>query len=485
MGTRLTALLLAGALILALSACAPAGEVLPPETTPTPTQTARPEPARAFTLPRSEGTLHPILSQDAANVALAGLVWEGLFALDGSFEPQPVLCQGYTVSEDGLTWTFTLRSGVTFSDGSPLTADEAAASLRLAMGESSRFSGRMGGVRSVTSQDGAVVVTLNRPNGALPALLDIPIVKGESEEPLGTGPYVVEGWGEDSRLTARSDWWQNKPLPVQTIPLYTVPEPDDLIYAFDAGDISLVSTDLTGTNALGFGGDYETWDYPTSTMLYVGFNCNAGACRDPAVRQALSRGLDRNSVASALYARHAVASALPAAGWSKGEDGLWARGRERLSLTFVVSTDNTFRLTAAEYLAGELTRAGIGVELQKLSWTDYQKALAQGDFDLYLGAVTLSADFDPTPLLSGALNYGKYWNADTNALTDAYRAAAGTARETAAAALWARLAQEAPFAVLCFQNQSVLTQWGMVSGLTPTQQNPFYGFAHWSVGSGG
>ena len=67
----------------------------------------------------------------------------------------------------------------------------------------------------------------------------------------------------------------------------------------------------------------------------------------------------------------------------------------------------------------------------------------------------------------------------------AYRAAAGTARETAAAALWARLAQEAPFAVLCFQNQSVLTQWGMVSGLTPTQQNPFYGFAHWSVGSGG
>ena len=64
-------------------------------------------------------------------------------------------------------------------------------------------------------------------------------------------------------------------------------------------------------------------------------------------------------------------------------------------------------------------------------------------------------------------------------------AAVGGPYGAAAAALWARLAQEAPFAVLCFQNQSVLTQWGMVSGLTPTQQNPFYGFAHWSVGSGG
>ena len=100
MGTRLTALLLAGALILALSACAPAGEVLPPETTPTPTQTARPEPARAFTLPRSEGTLHPILSQDAANVALAGLVWEGLFALDGQFQPQEALCASSSVSAE-------------------------------------------------------------------------------------------------------------------------------------------------------------------------------------------------------------------------------------------------------------------------------------------------------------------------------------------------------------------------------------------------
>ena len=508
---QLIALLLATVLVLGLAACGGGSAGSPSPSASGTGGEAAPVVYRELYVMEAT-TLNYLVTSQTTEFELSANFIDTLVQYDQYGVAQHGLATDWSVSDDGLTWTFALTED-TFSDGSPLTADEAAASLRLAMGESSRFSGRMGGVRSVTSQDGAVVVTLNRPNGALPALLDIPIVKGESEEPLGTGPYVVEGWGEDSRLTARTDWWQNKPLPVQTIPLYTVPEPDDLIYAFDAGDISLVSTDLTGTNALGFGGDYETWDYPTSTMLYVGFNCNAGACRDPAVRQALSRGLDRNSVASALYARHAVASALPvhpaaacydetaaaaldyapqaladgltAAGWSKGEDGLWARGRERLSLTFVVSTDNTFRLTAAEYLAGELTRAGIGVELQKLSWTDYQKALAQGDFDLYLGAVTLSADFDPTPLLSGALNYGKYWNADTNALTDAYRAAAGTARETAAAALWARLAQEAPFAVLCFQNQSVLTQWGMVSGLTPTQQNPFYGFAHWSVGSGG
>ena len=245
-----------------------------------------------------------------------------------------------------------------------------------------------------------------------------------------------------------------------------------------------IDNDLFGTDHCP--GYASAAKYIATSLMEVNLDAHVYDTGMIVVMEIMGRHAGWLTAAAALdYAPQALADGLTAAGWSKGEDGLWARGRERLSLTFVVSTDNTFRLTAAEYLAGELTRAGIGVELQKLSWTDYQKALAQGDFDLSLGAVTLSADFDPTPLLSGALNYGKYWNADTNALTDAYRAAAGTARETAAAALWARLAQEAPFAVLCFQNQSVLTQWGMVSGLTPTQQNPFYGFAHWSVGSRG
>lgn len=510
MGTRLTALLLAGALTLALSACAPAGEVLPPETTPTPTQTARPEPARAFTLPRSEGTLHPILSQDAANVALAGLVWEGLFALDGSFEPQPVLCQGYTVSEDGLTWTFTLRSGVTFSDGSPLTADEAAASLRLAMGESSRFSGRMGGVRSVTSQDGAVVVTLNRPNGALPALLDIPIVKETGGVPLGTGPYVLAGTGENLALEARSDWWQGKALPRDTIPLRAIQEADDLIHAFDTRDIALVSTDLTGTNALGFSGSFAAVDYPTSTMLYVGFNTADGPCRSAQVRQALLRGFDRAAVSTAQFSRHAQPAALPvspasplydealaqtldyapqameplltAAGYTRA-DGVWQKEGRPLALTFVAPNNNADRLAAAETLAANLTDAGLEVELRALAWDDYLQALTAGEFDLYLGEVRLTADFDLTAFLTpgGALNYGKYSDAEALNRLSAFRAAVGQWRTEPARQLYEYLAGQPPFAVICFKNWSVLTQWSRIDGLTPTQQNIFHQFSDWKI----
>lgn len=510
---RFLSLLTAAFFVLSLAGCGDGQAVeTTPEPTPTPV-TETPAPVRTFTLPRTGGSLHPILSTDKVNLALSGLLWEGLFELDTSFTPQPLLCQSYTVSEDGLSWTFLLREGVTFSDGSPLTAADAAASLELARREQSRFAGRLAGVRGVSAGEGSVTVNLSAPNGALPALLDIPIIKaGGGEVPLGTGPYVLTGEGEETSLTARSGWWRNKVLPMETIPLQTIQEADDLIYAFDTGDISLVTADLTGTSALGFAGDHEVWDYASTTMVFVGYNCYRGPCASPALRRALDRGYDRATVAVALYSRHAQASAIPVpqastlfdkalserrdyspqelglllgeAGYEKNTDGVWAKGGKPLDLTLIVNTDNTFRLAAAEYLATSLTNAGVPIELQKLSWADYQKALTAGNFDLYLGATALSADFDPAPLLTagGALNFGRYQSAGVNGLLAGYQAASGPARRTAAQALWTALETEVPFSTLCFKSQSVLTQWGAVSGLTPTQQNPFYGMENWKLG---
>ena len=53
------------------------------------------------------------------------------------------------------------------------------------------------------------------------------------------------------------------------------------------------------------------WDYATTTMVFVGYNCRLGPCADPALRRALDRAWDRNTVSSALYARHAQAATLP------------------------------------------------------------------------------------------------------------------------------------------------------------------------------
>ena len=80
----------------------------------------------AFTLPYDpDQTLDPVTCADGMQQVAGSLIYEGLFRLDRQLEPQPWLCQSYTYDAASLTYTFTLRSGVTFSDGSPLTAADA------------------------------------------------------------------------------------------------------------------------------------------------------------------------------------------------------------------------------------------------------------------------------------------------------------------------------------------------------------------------
>ena len=495
------------ALCLLLGGCAVDGETDP---TPSPTPTAGPVEQGEFALACYPlAGFHPITGGNRTNLSLGGLVYEGLYALNQQFQPLEQLCTAGAQAADGLSWTFTLRSGVTFSDGSPLTAAEVKSSLDLAR-TSAAYSARLSDITNVTAGEGTVTVTLSRANGNLPALLDIPIVKETGGVPLGTGPYVLSGSGEDWTLTARQGWWQGEELPLQTIPLRAIQEADDLIHAFDTRDIVLVSTDLTGTNALGFSGSFDTVDYPTSVMLYVGFNTRSGPCQTAAVRQALLRAFDRETVSTALYSSHAQPAALPIspaspyypeelaqeleyapqqaaqllteAGWTQGEGG-WTKGRQSLSLRFVAPADNPIRVSAAEHLAAGLTDLGIQVDLQLLAWDDYVAALEGGNFDLYLAEVRLTADFDLTALITagGSLNYGGYADTQAAQLLQEYRAAVVQGRETSGLRLYERLAEEPPFAVLCFKNWSVLTQWNRVSGLTPTQQNVFYGFANWDI----
>lgn len=95
----------------------------------------------------------------------------------------------------------------------------------------------------------------------------------------------------------------------------------------------------------------------------------------------------------------------------------------------------------------------------------------------------LTADFDLTAFLTpgGALNYGKYSDAEALNRLSAFRAAVGQWRTEPARQLYEYLAGQPPFAVICFKNWSVLTQWSRIDGLTPAQQNIFHQFSDWKI----
>ncbi len=445
-------------------------------------------------------SLHPTLGANRANLTLSPLLYEGLFLVDETFQPVPVLCERYSVSEDKLVWTFIIRSGLTFSDGTPLTGQTVADALELARSEQSRYHTRLADVASITAEDNTLTITLSRPNGSLPCLLDIPIAHGSGDRPSGTGPYVLSSTDEGLMLTQRPGWWQDKDLPFETIPLYSVSKSDELTYAFDTGNISLLDVDLMATNAMGYGGNYQTWDYATTDFIYLGFNTASGICRSAQVRLAISSAIDRQAIAQTTYASHAVPSTLPVhpdstlysqdSAQRLGYDpDVLAQQLEELGLAgreirLLVNSENEAKVSAAQLIAYQLGSAGLTVNVEQLSYEDFTAALSKGDFDLYLGETVLTADFDLSPLLSssGSLNYSRWNNAETDALLTAmHTASLGEPKQQAAQALFSHLEQQMPIAPLLFKNGSVLTKWGRLTQLNPIRNNVFYQLENWII----
>lgn len=471
------ALALAGTLLL--SGCAPATQQTSQAPSAIPTATAQPVQAGVFSLAwDSKQSMHPITGTNEVNLALGGLVYQGLYELDQSFGPQPRLSAGATASQDGLTWTFQVAQGVCFSDGTPLTAAQVVQSLELAR-TAPRYQSRLAAVTGVRQTgEYALTVTLSSPNANLPALLDIPVVlEREGQDPLGTGPYLLA----DGMLSTNPYSSMVEQLPAENIPLVAVSTPDGRKAAFDSGEVWMTTTEYFSPTTVNYSGSCEVFDYPTTQLLYLGFHTQGGACADENLRRAISNALNRESLVQVQLSGHGDPTAWPISPvWGelpqvKVEEG----AATSASLKLVVNQDNTTRVQVARQIAVQLEGIGLTVTVEELAWEDYVSALERGNFDLYLGQVQLTSEFDLTPLLTGALAYGG-GQSEVQELLNAWRKTGG---ETELEAYLTGFAQRSPLAPICFLRGSLLVRWGLVTGVSPTQANPYANVAEWTIWS--
>lgn len=451
----------------------------------------------SFSLPYLSGqTLDPITCPDGVQQNIGALLYEGLFQLDEHFKAQPRLCASSSYDSVSLTWTFTLRSGVTFTDGSALTAADAAASLNRAA-DSSRYRARFSTIVSVTGSGDVVTVRLNRDNRLLPNLLDIPIVKSGTESstvPVGTGPYR---WGSDENgicLLAHENWWGGQGQPVSRIGLVAVEDEDTLLYQFTSHEVQLITADLTGTSLVSTTGNIAFSDTDTTVLQYIGVNLRRAPLDNAAVRRAMNQGINRTYAVSAFLSGHGRAAQSPISPASElypaeldavysQEDYAQALISAGLAeggtaLTLLVNEENSFKVSMARYIASNLTTSTLSVEVETLPWEAFTAALRSGDYDLYYGETRLSADWDLRRLTGtgGSLNYGAYSDAATDLLLQQF-SASGTAED--ALRLCRQLQQQSPILPVCFKSTSVLVQENVVENLTPTDANPFYQMENW------
>ena len=463
---------------------------------------AEPALPAAFSLAwQQDQTLDPITCGEGIQEDVASLLFEPLFRLDGSFTPQGLLCQGYSWDASGLVCTLELRQDVTFQDGSPLTARDAADTLRRAAA-SERYGYRLRGMASAAAnRAGQLVITLSAPNRGLPALLDIPIVKSGTENqqvPVGTGPYTLVSQDGAYLLQANPDWWRGAALPVQTIPLVQAKDRDTALYLFSTHRVELLTVDPTD-DLSSVSGQAQSTDRPTSILQFIGFNTAEDRLfSSAAARSAFSRAIPRETLVDAQLAHLAQAAQFPLSPlsplypkdleqpYSKDSAlaGLRLAGQNTgivRELTLLVNEEDGFRVTSARFIAQSVSMLDWQITVQALPWEAYLAALEAGEFDLYFGEVRLTADWDLTDLAgtAGALNYGGFTDPAVDQALAAF--AAADDRPAQARQLAALLQSAAPIAPVCFKSYTVLTHPEVAEGLDPAPSNTFHGLENWKI----
>lgn len=446
--------------------------------------------AKDFTLCySSEDSLSPFAARTRSNLELASLLYQGLTALDAEWAPQPALASSVTVS--GTTVTAVIRENAVFSDGSAVTAADAASSFELAKA-SDNYKVLLKNVAGAAAEKGAVVFTLSSPDPNAAACLSFPVIKsGTADSPVGSGPYVYKTGGEPSlEANPHAD---SSALPV--IRLKDYPNGDATIRGLESGAISfyfddLSSGDIPRTSSANI-------NVPLNSLVFLGINSKKAGLSGSAVRGALSNAISRTNLAANAFAGRAQPASAPFSGqWKpavelKGFDvneniavavaqleqaGYNNTDGNPLSVELLVSEGNSFRTTAAELLQQQLAKAGVSVTVVSLPFAEYGERLKSGDFTLYLGEIRLPANMGLWPFFSvdGPASYGIDTGGSAAAAYGEYLAGGKTLQEFADI-----FTQDVPFIPLCWR-EGLAAYDRSLTGVTPTAFNAYYGIGGWS-----
>ncbi len=435
--------------------------------------------------------LNPYTVSDLNNRTLFPLIYQGLFTVDREYEVSPVLCQSYTVSKDMKTYTFYLEEA-TFSDGSPLTPEDAAASLRQAKQEKI-YQGRFRNVTGISvTEDGALQLTLSTPYENLPILLDVPIVKASDvalDTPMGTGAYSLAFGLESAGLLRQEDWWCQSDLLVTAsyIPLTEASSPKEVRDAFEYGSAGLVCADPGSDTYVDYRGDHEVWECENGIFLYLACNESSPVFSNLQVRQALTHAIDRDTLVEDYYRGFAASAALPASpDWPHYSSSLAAKydydalaflqalEDNRLqdsTVTLLVNKGDSRRVRAARAIAQMLKECGLKVITSELAGTAYKNALKQGKYDLHLGQTILSPNMDLSAFYDpkGALSYGGLSDAAILALCREALANAGNYY-----GLHQAVMEDAMLCPILFRSYAVYATRGLLSDIQPARDQVFY-----------
>ena len=443
-------------------------------------------------------SLNPLTCTDYTNRTLFSLMYQSLFSVSRAYEPVPILCSTWDVSEDDKVYTFHIVTDATFSDGSSLTVNDVLVSYQAAQA-SDYYGGRFTHIVSIALTDtGAIQFTLDTPMENLPLLLDIPIVKAsqvDAERPLGTGPYMLENTVTGAHLRKNYDWWcaslvKDLAVTSEAIPLVEAESPNQIRDEFEFYDVGLVCADPCSDNYADYRCDYELWDCDNGIMLYLGCNVaysQNGIFEDTSLRSTLTYAIDREALVTDYYRDFAQPATLAASPrspfYSEGlaskydyDPLVFINALSRAKTTeepirLLVNMDDTLRLRTARAIAQMLTDCGLETETVEVATRDYLNVYVAGNYDLYLGATKLSANMDLSSF------FKPYQEMSRNGISDAnlYELCKDALEnEGNYYDIHKALADDGRIVPILFCSYAVYAERGLLTDLKPARDNVFF-----------
>lgn len=378
---------------------------------------------------REPSTLDPMRIQDPGSVLIARQLFEGLTRWDQATESvQPAAAEAWKISDGGKTFTFKLRDGMTFHDGTPVTAadfefafdritlkasgSDVAYLLELVQGfDQVNQLGDAKQLKGVSApNDKTLVIKLTEPYRNFPAVLTNPslvpapkqAVKNLDEfllSPVGNGPFQVAKSfeiGQPVVLEAFDDFYE--PASIEGVRFIPYSDAADSWPGFVDGelDVAEVPTSEIDLAAEAFGEDGYV---PLLVGAYYGFNLDSKQLDNKKLRVAINRAIDRSTIADEIYKgtleapRGIVPSGMP--GFEDTACNSLCDYSLQDARELVRKLPKKQRAVALEYtteapqrkvaraIAQDLEAAGLDVKLEALKFTKFLKVLSRGDHSMY------------------------------------------------------------------------------------------------------
>ncbi len=444
-----------------------------------------------------DDTLNSFTCTTIPNLYLSGLLADPLLAQTemGEFEYRLAL----EIDSQALRCSIKLQDNLFFDSGEKLTSADVVASIEAAQ-QSPNYAATLDNIAQVSATDDyTVVITLNTPDVYFERNLVFPIYKEGTETlevPEGIGRFR---YNESSNTLTVNNSYATDSQSIEQIRLVDIPEVQDSAFALMEGKLDFFYSDLQNDFVYSTGASVK--QVTLSNLVYMAVNESLFNYNE-LVRESLYVLMPRADIASRVYENYATPADIPINpilrttvpekvdkispqqqlavleenGWRLNSNNILSGSGTLLDFVLIVNEENPYHVECAEVIQETYAEAGIGIQIQALSFAEYERRVLMGEYQLYIGEVKTPANLDLQELIFPQSLYNSKTH-ESQELYDIYwQVKDGTLPQSA---LEEKLVEEKVILPIVYRRGTINYSRNLSANIQATEQDIYHNIMLW------